>query len=78
VAEAEGPTGLIEDSLRLGTAIGERAAQPPAGAAIQREQDAAQGVSGRFGGVGGQQPVTPYERAASQAVICQTFPTPFL
>src|SRR4029453_1414254 len=56
MAEAEGPTGRIEDSLKLGPAIGEYAAQPPARAPTQRAKEGAEEVSGRFGGVGGQQP----------------------
>src|SRR6266566_1097617 len=44
VAEAQGSTGLIERPLELGAAIGEHAAQPPARAAIDRDQDPAHEV----------------------------------
>src|SRR6266404_2806736 len=56
VAEAEGATGFIERPLELGAAVGEHAAQPPAGPAVERPHDPPQEVGGGLGRVRREQP----------------------
>jgi hypothetical protein len=56
VAEAERAAGLIERPFELGAAVGEHAAQPPAGPAVERQHDPTQEVGGGLGRVRGQEP----------------------
>jgi hypothetical protein len=48
-------TGVIEHALELGVAVGEDAAQPPAGAAVEWPDGPTQEVSGCLGRVRGQE-----------------------
>src|SRR6266851_692455 len=56
VAEAERAAGLIERPFELGAAVGEHAAQLPAGPAVERPHDPTQEVGGGLGRVRGQEP----------------------
>ena len=76
VPQAQLATGDIKRSLEFRAAVGEDAPHRPAGALEVRHDDHAQERGRGLGIVGRQQPASPYDVAASQAVICQTLPTP--
>jgi hypothetical protein len=56
VTETEGAAGLIERPFELGAAVGEHAARPPAGPAVEGQDDPTQEVGGGFGRVRRQEP----------------------
>lgn len=72
VAEAERPTGVIKRPLEFEATVGEHPAQPPAGVAIQRHQDATQEVDGRFGVASRQQPRHVAGARGIAGRFCQT------
>lgn len=59
MAQAQCAAGLIERAFELRAAVGEHAAPPPAGSAVEREHDPTQEVGGSFGRVRREQPGHP-------------------
>jgi hypothetical protein len=74
VAEAQLSTGHLKRTLELRAAVGKHPAHPAGALEVSHDDLAQEGGGGC--GVVGCRAASPYEVAASQAVICQTLPTP--